>query len=264
MKGEGEKVWVKSTSDIFSILNHLSSYEDFQALVERLDLPQIIAQDLYTKLIDLTGGSNPVLHIQNEDFPQDAEYLSTLAANYLRRQLSDRLYYTVQALTMESLHFATGERISISQLRDLYGKTVTPTSTERRVDLPVKGRGGDRRRRYEWTNERLIAFSYKADDLRPLWDSVVSFFGENDYEIECLIEVKKLDIYKRFAKKCKRIPEGLLQRVLRRKNEKGREYWPFTLALEHARREMDIEYEYGRESLNKFYKEGLSLRSPNR
>jgi hypothetical protein len=101
--------------------------------------------------------------------------------------------------------------------------------------------GGDHNKpKFKWTLREEIRFARQVNQLRPLWDKVVTYFEQQSYDPGCSESVKKLTWFQSLSKGCSNIPEYLLNRVYRRKSEGGEKLWPLAFTLEHASLELDI------------------------
>jgi hypothetical protein len=139
----------------------------------------------------------------------------------------------------------------IQQLRD------NRLSVERRLKY---GPGGaNRQSEYAWDDEKYMQFARKVSNLRPLWDYITNFFQRERYDAGCSQAIKRLSEFERLSEEARDVPEDLLRKVFRRKSESGPKNTPLAFALEHARRECGIDYEYQFDALHAAYKKGNRL-----
>lgn len=123
-----------------------------------------------------------------------------------------------------------------------------------------KQRGGARRKPKDFTPAVCKLFAKKANELQPLWDSIIEFFSKAGYDAGCVRAVKELDWFKDLSATCTRpIPEDLLKRVLQRERKGGQEYWHRTFALLHAKFELGITTENAISTLHTLYYKGDKL-----
>lgn len=100
--------------------------------------------------------------------------------------------------------------------------------------------GGDRRGRTEWKKpETLEDYRAKVNDLHPLWNYIVKFYRDRFEDSSWMEDLKGDKTYKTLSKSLASVPQDLLKRVADEDVE-GREREPLALALEHARRELDL------------------------
>lgn len=188
-----------------------------------------------------------------------------VAVKYFSDNAQSRLQDVMKLTFNESIIFATS---AIAKERGIRAAQ-SPAELIKRIEAQESqklrqrlrfGPGGDRRKpAHEWDDDECKRFALKVRELHPLWKFIASFFKGADYDVGCPHAVKELSEFKQLSASCKSVPDNLLIRVFQREKHKGTAYSPLALALEHARRECDIEYKYRYDALNKFYGRGLRL-----
>jgi len=120
--------------------------------------------------------------------------------------------------------------------------------------------GGARRKPKDFTPEMCERFAKKTDELRPLWDTIIQVFEDNRYDSGCPKMVKAHSDFEKLSSVCaSEVPQTLLRRVFKRKNEGGEDYWPQSFAILHAMLELGITNKYAISTLHRFYRTGNKL-----
>ena len=113
-------------------------------------------------------------------------------------------------------------------------------STKQSFGLPT-GHGGSRRKATQLkSSAELKELVRVIDDLRKLWKYVTNFFENNNYEGGCVEMIKVSSEFKRLSKKYS-VTDASLRKVYKRKSSRKPELEPLSLAIEHARHELNIE-----------------------
>jgi hypothetical protein len=231
-------------------------YEAFQDILEYGNLSLKVVElfrDHEISIRRLSEAIEPSNRIQSE-FESSLRYKE----EYLLRHIPDTLYQAIGLLILQSYIYTSDVPIRssiLNRLKSLHSSAIWSP------DLPMRdGRGGHNREPdYPWDDEKLKAFAYKADHLRSLWEYAIKFFEKVEYDPECLSMLRsKRD----FAN----VSLNLLREAFNgRKScwENGEKippkFSPFAFALEHTRRELNIDREYKFSTLKKRYSEGKDL-----
>jgi hypothetical protein len=152
--------------------------------------------------------------------------------------------------------------ISTSDYRELLEKNI---GVALRDQIPRPSRGGkNNKSKHFVSDDDYKRLARKGEELIPLWEFITRFFEDLGYDAGCSAMIKRHSRFKELARPCAQIPDDLVNRVFKRKSEAGEKYWPLAFALEHARRELGIEYEYKFWTLKKYYEKGKNLISPQK
>jgi hypothetical protein len=127
-------------------------------------------------------------------------------------------------------------------------------------ELLKRSRGGaNNKRKYLEAEDDLKAFALKVDELRPHWQKIKDWFGEQDYDGGCVKAIQGLDWFQTLCVQWRGVPESVLRLMLERREEQDRrKTWPYAFALEHARILFSVK-PLGYDRLDELYKEGKKL-----
>jgi len=228
------------------------SNSEFDSMIEECHLAEHIVERFAPKFYDLYEWAASFPHLDN------AEEVTQRAQKYVSDHLRERLYLAVQKLFIESIAVGLNEPVH-SAVIDKLDKRIAAQGRASAPELKLSGGKGGARRKpaTHLDEERCEDYACLVDELHPLWEYILDFFREGDYEHECITDVQGREKFKTLSRD-RRVPLDLIKAVTKKKASKDAKYSPLGFALEHARRNLRFpdQYKFKYETLKKIYDSG--------
>lgn len=151
----------------------------------------------------------------------------------MKEALSELILETAALTLLEINKKFPGEVTSIDATR-LFNAVFRLSNAKKKLRLEVPSHGGARAKKsYFQSIEDEIEFVLIVMLAMPLWEYVIKFLEEREYDPKCIDEVQRSEKFEHFSRLYP-VPQKLLKDAYKRKHHSRPELAPLGFALRHA------------------------------
>jgi hypothetical protein len=129
--------------------------------------------------------------------------------------------------------------------------------------IKLHGSGGDTASKYPWNYETCVAFVNNVDQLKPLWEFVLSFYKSKKASTDRFALLKREETFQNLSngssqELIEKVISNMLSQLVSKKSSRRRLSSPLALACNHAAHELNVhpkDKPYSPETLIRYYQE---------